>query len=161
MFDSDFIANPYKTYNYLRSTAPLHWADKFRTGAWLVTRYADVLTGLHDTRLSSQRSHTLTAALPSDAQSEFATFNEIFSRWMLFLDPPHHSRLRILLIKEFTPNMIQEITLILTAYAKHLCNYSDWQRVGKLSHELHLCLRERLVQKRVDGLLNTRAHRAR
>lgn len=47
MFDSDFIANPYRTYNHLRTTAPLHWADKFRTGAWLVTRYADVLTGLH------------------------------------------------------------------------------------------------------------------
>ena len=109
MFDAEFIANPYRTYSYLRTTAPLHWADKFRTGAWLVTRYADVLTGLHDTRLSSQRSHTLTAALPGEVQSEFATFNEIFSRWMLFLDPPHHSRVRKLLNKEFTPNMIQRM----------------------------------------------------
>ena len=109
MFDSDFIANPYRTYNHLRATAPLHWADKFRTGAWLVTRYADVLAGLHDPRLSSQRSHTLTAALPSEVQSEFATFNQIFSKWMLFLDPPHHSRLRKLLNKEFTPNMVQRM----------------------------------------------------
>ena len=109
MFDAEFITNPYKTYSYLRTTAPLHWADKFRTGAWLVTRYADVLTGLHDTRLSSQRSHTLTAALPSEVQSEFARFNEIFSRWMLFLDSPEHSRIRKLLNKEFTPNMIQRL----------------------------------------------------
>jgi len=109
MFGPDFISNPYRTYQHLRTTAPLHWADKFRTGAWLVTRYADVLTGLHDPRLSSQRSHTLTAALPGEAQSEFATFNKIFSKWMLFLDPPHHSRLRKLLNKEFTPNMIQRL----------------------------------------------------
>ncbi|HJY27276.1 MAG TPA: cytochrome P450 [Pyrinomonadaceae bacterium] len=109
MFDSDFIADPYRIYNHLRAAAPLLWTDKFRSGAWLVTRYADVVAGLHDPRLSSQRSHTLTAALPREVQGEFARFNEIFSKWMLFLDPPHHSRLRKLLNKEFTPNMIQRL----------------------------------------------------
>ncbi len=109
MFDSDFITNPYRAYSYLRAAAPVYWMDRFRTGAWLVTRYADVLTGLHDARLSSQRSHNLTAALPSATQTEFATFNRIFSKWMLFLDPPEHSRIRKLLNKEFTPNMIQRL----------------------------------------------------
>ena len=109
MFDSDFIVNPYAAYNFLRALAPVYWTDKFRTGAWLVTRYADVLAGLHDPRLSSQRSHTLTAALPKDVQGEFSKFNQIFSRWMLFLDPPQHSRVRQLLNKEFTPNMIQRL----------------------------------------------------
>ena len=65
-----------------------------------------MLAGLHDSRLSSKRSHTLTAALPTEVQSEFATFNQIFSRFMLFLDPPEHSGLRKLLNKEFTTNMI-------------------------------------------------------
>jgi cytochrome P450 len=109
MFDSDFILNPYQAYSHLRTTAALHWTDKFRNGAWLVPRYADVLSGLHDSRLSSQRSHTLTAALPREVQGEFATFNRIFSKWMLFLDPPQHSRLRKLLNKEFTPFMIQRL----------------------------------------------------
>ncbi len=109
MFDSDFITDPYRAYSYLRAAAPVYWMDRFRTGAWLVTRYADVLTGLHDARLSSQRSHNLTAALPSATQTEFATFNRIFSKWMLFLDPPEHSRIRKLLNKEFTPNMIQRL----------------------------------------------------
>jgi cytochrome P450 len=40
MFDSEFIANPYKFYSRLR-TAPIHWAEKFRTGAWLIPRYQD------------------------------------------------------------------------------------------------------------------------
>ena len=109
MFDPSFISNPYRSYSYLRTAGPLHWTDKFRIGAWLVPRYGDVLAGLHDPRLSSQRSHNLTAALPSEAQAEFATFNRIFSKWMLFLDPPEHSRLRKLLNKEFTPNMIQRM----------------------------------------------------
>jgi len=109
MFDSDFITNPYRTYSQLRTAAPLHWTDKFRNGAWLVPRYADALAGLHDSRLSSQRSHTPTAALPREVQSEFETFNQIFSKWMLFLNPPEHSRLRKLLNKEFTPSMIQRL----------------------------------------------------
>lgn len=109
MFGADFIANPYKIYDHLRTTAPLHWADKFRMGAWLVPRYADVMAGLHDARLSSQRSHNLTAALPVDVQHEFSQFNQIFSKWMLFLDPPQHSRLRKLVNKEFTPQMIQRL----------------------------------------------------
>ena len=109
MFDADFIRNPYRIYSYLRAAAPLLWTDKFRSGAWVVSRHADVLAGLHDARLSSQRSHTLTAALPRDVQGEFEAFNRIFSRWMLFLDPPEHSRLRKLLNKEFTPNMIQRM----------------------------------------------------
>ena len=107
MFGSEFISNPYRIYDRLRTTAPIHWADKFRSGAWLVPRYADVMAGLHDARLSSQRSHNLTAALPADVQSEFSPFNEIFSKFMLFLDPPQHSRLRKLVNKEFTPQMIQ------------------------------------------------------
>jgi cytochrome P450 len=131
MFGPDFISNPYRTYEHLRTTAPLHWADKFRKGAWLVTRYADVLAGLHDARLSSQRSHTLTAALPSEVQSEFATFNEIFSKWMLFLDPPHHSRLRKLLNKEFTPNMIQR----LRPRIQHVVNTLLDQALGKTEME--------------------------
>jgi cytochrome P450 len=105
MFDSDFLANPYPVYNHLRSTAPLHWNDKFRTGAWLVPRYEDVAAGLRDPRLSSQRSHTLTAGLP--CQQQFTTFNQIFSRLMLFLDPPQHRRLRILLNKGFSPQVVQ------------------------------------------------------
>ncbi len=48
MFDSEFIADPYRIYNRLRTTAPLYWVDEFRSGAWLVPCYADVLSGLHD-----------------------------------------------------------------------------------------------------------------
>ncbi len=42
MFDSDFIANSYKFYSRLHTGTALFWAEKFRNGAWLVTRYADV-----------------------------------------------------------------------------------------------------------------------
>ena len=89
--------------------APLYWTDKFRSGAWLVTRYADVLAGLHDSRLSSKRSHTLTAALSTEVQSEFATFNKSFPGSCCFSIRRSTGGLRKLLNKEFTPNMIHRL----------------------------------------------------
>ena len=140
MFDSDFITNPYRIYSHLRTAAPLHWADKFRTGAWLVARYDDVVAGLHDPRLSSQRSHTLTAALPAEVQAEFSTFNQIFSKWMLFLDPPQHSRLRKLLNKEFTPNMIQRlrprIQQVVNALLDEACAKSEMEFMTEFANPL-------------------------
>ncbi len=106
MFDSNFIANPYETYRSLRETAPLHWVDNFQRGAWLVPRYADVSAGLTDARLSSRRSQKLTAALPDEAQGEFDEFNRIFSKWLLFLDAPQHTRLRRFLNQGFTPQVV-------------------------------------------------------
>jgi cytochrome P450 len=107
MFDADFIANPYPVYSHLRTTAPLHWTKAWRAGAWLVSRYDDVVTALHDTRLSSQRR--LTAAFPSDIQPQLSLLEATTSRMMLFLDPPVHTRLRKLLQRAFSPQAVQRL----------------------------------------------------
>ncbi|MCU0491282.1 MAG: cytochrome P450 [Chloroflexaceae bacterium] len=107
MFNADFINNPYPTYAYLRATAPLHWSDAWRTGAWIVPRYADVAAALHDPRLSSQRR--LIDPLPRELQPEFAALDAISSRWLLFLDPPFHTRLRKLLSLAFAPRAIEQL----------------------------------------------------
>src|SRR6185436_9280472 len=160
MFDSDFIANPYKIYNHLRAAAPLLWTDKFRSGAWLETRYADVVAGLHDPLLSSQRSHTLTAALPSEVQCEFSKFNEIFSKWMLFLDPPHHSRLRKLLNKEFTPNMIQRlrprIKHVVDTLLDHALAKSEMEFMTEFANRgMHFCIGAALAQAEAEIAFTT------
>jgi len=116
MFDANFIANPYPVYSHLRTTAPLHWTDSWRRGAWLVARYDDVVTALHDSRLSSQRR--LTAAFPSDIQPQLALLEATTSRMMLFLDPPAHTRLRKLLHRAFSPQAVQR----LVPRVRHLVN---------------------------------------
>ncbi len=109
MFDEAFFADPYPTYAKLRAAAPIHWVAGFRGGAWIVPRYADVAAGLHDARLSSRRSRTFTAALPAEAQPEFAEFHRIFALLMLFQDRPDHGRLRVLLNKSFTPRVVNDL----------------------------------------------------
>jgi cytochrome P450 len=102
MFASvEFKANPYPTYNRLRSRGPIHWVNS-GDGSWLLLNYADVAKALADPRLSSRRSHLMVNRLPTEAQGEFAEFNRLLSMWLQFLDPPKHDHLRKSMEKCFT-----------------------------------------------------------
>jgi cytochrome P450 len=109
MFDRGFIDDPYPVYARLRAAGPLNWAGEFRGGAWLLNRYADVAAALRDTRLSSARSHMLTAQLPQEERAWFAAFDRTFAKWMLFLDAPEHTTLRRLMNKGFKPSMLERM----------------------------------------------------
>ena len=107
MFASaEFKANPYLTYNQLRSRSPIHWVNS-GDGFWLLLNYADVARALADSRLSSRRSHLMVNRLPSESQGEFAEFNRLLSMWLQFLDPPQHDHLRKSMEKCFTPEFFQ------------------------------------------------------
>jgi cytochrome P450 len=106
LLSADFKSNPYPAYSRLRSNGPIHWADDFFGGAWLLPRYTDVKATLRDPRLSAARSYTFVDQFGPKAQSELAEFNRIFAMWLLFLDNPQHRRLRKLMNTGFTPAMI-------------------------------------------------------
>src|SRR6202163_316061 len=54
LLDPEVLADPYPLYRRLRVEDPVHW-DPF-LHAWVVTRYADVVTVLHD--FSADRTPT-------------------------------------------------------------------------------------------------------
>ena len=54
LLDPEVLANPYPLYRQLRSEDPVHW-DPF-LHAWVVTRYADVITVFQ--RFSANRTPT-------------------------------------------------------------------------------------------------------
>ena len=97
------LANPYPLYDRLRTEAPVHW-DPF-LHAWVVTRYADVLTVLHDVRFSAQRTPT-PDVLTRMGLAALSPIAQVMVQQMLFLDPPAHTRLRSLAAKAFTPRRV-------------------------------------------------------
>jgi cytochrome P450 len=109
MFDADFIEDPYSTYDQLRSAGRVVWVPEFLGGTWLITRYKDINDALHDPRLSARRSGVFTSQFSPEAREEFSEFDRIFSMWMLFLDPPQHSRLRRLMQKGFTSRLLEDL----------------------------------------------------
>lgn len=77
-------------YSALRRYQSLYHVGE---GLWLVTRYADAKTILQDTRFSS--SDQWRTVGPVVAEFEYDPMNSI-----LYLDPPHHTRLRSLVLLE-------------------------------------------------------------
>lgn len=102
--DSATIADPYPRYHQLRSEDPVHWHEGL--GAWVLTRYSDVLGALRDQRLSADRIGALTARLPEPVQERIRPLTQVFADMMLMSDPPDHTRLRGLANKAFTPRVI-------------------------------------------------------
>lgn len=93
-FDPETIANPYPLYEALRREGPIHWCEPL--SAWMLTRYADARDVLRDAgRFSSERMNA------TRAQTRSGGLN--LGRNILNADPPDHTRLRRLVVREFTP----------------------------------------------------------
>lgn len=101
LFCEGRLANPYPLLAALRATEPVHWSEPI--GAWIVTRYDDVLAGLLEPRLANDRVSVNMAALGEEMRERFAPLGEHVSSWLGYTDPPKHTRLRALLRTTFTP----------------------------------------------------------
>jgi 4-cresol dehydrogenase (hydroxylating) len=92
LLDEAFFADPYPTLAALRKDAPC-WYDP-RLGAHVVTRYHDVEHVLGDERFSAERVGQFGRGAPQHMERELAACNHELERWLLFRDPPAHTRLR-------------------------------------------------------------------
>ena len=85
-------------------TDPVHhtpWGD------WYVTRFDDVAMVLSDRRFCG-RSPVGTNPLIS-AEGESSAFGRMVSKWMVFMDPPEHTRLRNLASRYFTKQRVESL----------------------------------------------------
>src|SRR4051812_6568782 len=104
LLDPQVLADPYPLYHRLRNELPVYWDPYLH--AWVVTRYADVITVLH--RFSADRTPTPEqfAAL---GLSELGPVSQMMVKQMLFMDAPDHTRLRSLASMAFTPARVEAL----------------------------------------------------
>ncbi|MCG6134396.1 MAG: cytochrome P450 [Nostoc sp. LLA-1] len=98
----EVLANPYPTYRRILLEEPVYWSDFL--GGWYLMRYQDVAAAMQDKRMSAKRPPI--SKLPELEQQNIFPLLETLSKWMLFCDPPEHTRLRGLFNKAFTPSII-------------------------------------------------------
>ncbi len=104
-----FKANPYPFYARLRAEAPVFRVTlPDKRPAWLVTRYDDVVAVLKDGRFIKEKRKVMS---PEQAARDpwIPGMLKPMERNMLDLDPPDHTRLRGLVHKAFTPQMIENL----------------------------------------------------
>jgi cytochrome P450 len=104
LLDPDVLANPYPLYHRLRNEDPVHW-DVF-LHAWVVTRYADVVTVFD--RFSADRTPT-PEQMAAMGMAGLSPIAQVMVRQMLFLDPPAHTRVRSLAARAFTPRRVERL----------------------------------------------------
>lgn len=103
MFDRAFIANPYPHYQQWLESGRIFWSPDFFGGAWVIPHHKDITELLRDNdRLTTEKAGSLVAQFPPEYHAELRDLDEYLARWLAFIDPPKHIRIRRLLQKGFT-----------------------------------------------------------
>ena len=90
--DPATLANPYPLLAQMRDEDPCHWSPRLKS--WVLTRYDDVKAVTQDGSMSSNRLQPFFASMPSDEARKIGDIIRYLSLWMVFKDPPEHTRLR-------------------------------------------------------------------
>jgi cytochrome P450 len=105
--DPEVLADPFPLYRRLQDEDPAHWS--LRLKAWVLTRYDDVKGVCLDSTMSSDRLRPFFATLPPPEARKVAELARYLTLWMVFRDPPEHTRLRRLAAKVFNVRSIHAL----------------------------------------------------
>jgi len=112
-------ANPFPEFARLRAEDPVHWSPAMK--AWIVTRYDDVKqVALNNRQISADR---LTPFFKTNAEYQRGSIESLvryLNHWMVFRDPPDHTRLRRLFTKAFTPTAVSNLRPNIEDIVAHL-----------------------------------------
>ena len=95
----EFLSDPFPVYRRMREEDPVHWSPRLK--AWVLTRYDDVKAVCLDKEVSSDRLRPFFATLPGPEAARIGDIMRYLSHWMVFRDPPEHTRLRRLTSRVF------------------------------------------------------------
>jgi cytochrome P450 len=111
LFGPAFKANPYPTYATMRADCPIYCrvAGDGQTAIWFLTRYDDVATLLRDHKRFCKDVNNTLATEQRDRQAPPSPLLGLLSNHMLNLDPPDHTRLRALVNKAFTGQVVTQL----------------------------------------------------
>ncbi|MBU7600844.1 cytochrome P450 [Streptomyces sp. P38-E01] len=104
------LANPYPVYRRYLDSAPVHRTESEpgQPDTYYLFGYDECVRVLthrrfgRDARVASGNPE----AAPVPVPAEFRALRTIVENWLVFLDPPKHTRLRSLLNREFSPSVV-------------------------------------------------------
>jgi cytochrome P450 len=110
IFRADILQDPYPSYARLHEEGPVHYIDvDGKWAVWAIFSHAECSAIAKDPRLSAKRAKQMLLSLPLSRQSEFGELARMLSLWLIFMDPPEHTRLRKLLNKGFSAAAVETL----------------------------------------------------
>jgi cytochrome P450 len=111
-FIPEVIADPYPIYEHYRNNDPVHWgiaSNPQLAGTWYLFRYDDVMQVLESAQFGREPERVRDDGEGSPVPAAYRGFRSMVSNWMVFRDPPNHTRLRSLVSKAFSPRMVETL----------------------------------------------------
>jgi cytochrome P450 len=108
------VANPYPVYRRYRSADPVHQAEP---GTWYAFGYDDVAEVLS--------SKAFGRNTPAHLPGRHEALHRSVANWLVFLNPPRHTRLRRLLSTEFSVRVVAGLRPRIVAVARDLLRPLD------------------------------------
>ena len=106
--DPAVLVDPFPLYRRMQDEDPVHWSPRLK--GWVLTRYEDVKRVCLDTGVwSSDRLRPFFASLPGAEAARMGELMRILTLWMVFSDPPEHTRLRRLASRVFNVRSIHAL----------------------------------------------------
>ncbi|MCB9379679.1 MAG: cytochrome P450 [Ilumatobacteraceae bacterium] len=143
----DAIERPHQYFGALRDEQPVAWSQRHRT--WVVTGHPECLAAFKDPALSTDRLDAFTARQTPDRAAALAAAVDLLRGWMLFHDPPEHTRLRAPFHRRFTPKAVADLEADVAAECDRLLDAMEagprrTDLVTAFAHELPAAVIARL-----------------
>jgi hypothetical protein len=105
--DPATMADPFPIYARLRAEDPVHWSPTLKS--WVITRYRDVRAVLTGRDVTVDRLTAFYEALPPADAALMHDIIHYLNLWLVFQDPPSHTRLRKMLRGAFAAPLIHDM----------------------------------------------------
>ena len=129
LLDDEIVQNPSPYYASLREEHPCYWNERWR--GWVLSRYDDVYGAMHSPRFLADRiTPWYQTKLTEDERERYKETYQALHSFVVFTDPPDHTRLRRIFSRAFTPKAVQTMRTITDEMVKwHLDQWDVGQSV--------------------------------
>ena len=128
--DPIIMADPFPIYDKLREEDPVHWSPCLKS--WVITRYSDVRDPLLSDNLSVNRLTKFYSNLPPRQAAILKDIIHYLNLWLVFRDPPDHTRLRRIMRHAFTAEAIVQMRPNIEEISQILLDRIDRNAVNKV-----------------------------
>jgi cytochrome P450 len=120
LLGEEAIRDPYGYFGRLRDREPVAWNERYRS--WVITSHEHCSVAFKDPRFSSDRISPFIESKLSgpDVDPQLRATFDVLSDWLVFKDPPDHTRLRRLVHRAFTPRAVERMRTRVDALADEL-----------------------------------------
>ncbi len=124
----DAINDTHAYFREVRGRDPVAWSERHR--AWVITGHPELAEAFHNPLLTTERMGAFKERLSGERKDALAQAVELLDGWMLFHEPPMHTRLRAPFGRAFTPRTVRGLEDDVRAICDRLLDAMEVNRSG-------------------------------